>query len=208
MNERNEKRKYQREWYNKHRKDNPEYAKEKREYTKRWREKFGEDYRKANLDKIRSYDREWKRQSYLKDPELARKKRRERYRRERKNPEYVERRRAYMRDYLKKWRTGNNKIAACLRTRINMALKHGKKCASTLELTGISLVGLKKHIEGQFKEGMTWENYGKWHVDHKFPLAKSDLSNLEGQKKAFHFSNLQPLWAKENVSKGTRILIK
>ncbi len=66
----------------------------------------------------------------------------------------------------------------------------------------------REHLEKQFKEGMTWENHGLygWHIDHIIPCASFDLTDLEQQKKCFHYTNLQPLWAKENLIKGVKIL--
>ena len=51
---------------------------------------------------------------------------------------------------------------------------------------------------------MSWENYGEWHVDHKIPLASAKTK--EEVEKLFHHSNLQPLWAKDNLEKGAKIL--
>ncbi len=67
---------------------------------------------------------------------------------------------------------------------------------------------LRQHIESQFIEGMTWENYGLhgWHIDHIKPCAHYDLSDIEQVKKCFHYTNLQPKWAKENWSKGARFV--
>ena len=202
------KREYQRVWYYKHRKNNFVYAKKRKKYNEEWRKKFGKDYREKNLNKIRVYDREWKRQYRLNNPNKVRTYARLKAKRLRQNPEWVEKHRAYMRAYLKEWRKGNNKLAVCVRTRINMAIRQGKKCAGTSELIGISISGLREHLEKQFKNGMTWDNYGKWHIDHIIPLAHFDLNKPENQKKAFNYKNLQPLWAKENISKGAKLLIK
>ena len=49
---------------------------------------------------------------------------------------------------------------------------------------------------------MTWENYGEWHIDHRKPCASFDLTKEEEQKMCFHFTNLQPMWASMNISKG------
>jgi hypothetical protein len=74
-----------------------------------------------------------------------------------------------------------------------------------MEYLGCTLEELKIHLESQFKEGMNWGNYGKWEIDHIFPLSKADLTNLEEYKKVFHYTNLQPLWKAENRSKGNKL---
>ena len=71
-----------------------------------------------------------------------------------------------------------------------------------MELVGCSIDELKKHLEIKFKKGMSWNNYGKWHVDHVVPVDFFDLTKIEEQKKCFHYSNLQPLWAQDNLKKG------
>ena len=77
-----------------------------------------------------------------------------------------------------------------------------EKGFSTMELTGCELPFLKGYIEGKFVEGMTWENHGSWHLDYVRPCCSFDLTQEEEQKKCFHYTNLQPLFAKENLSKG------
>ena len=75
---------------------------------------------------------------------------------------------------------------------------------------------IRYNIESKFQSGMTWENHSihGWHLDHKIPLAAFDLSDYEQFKKACHYTNLQPLWANENLSKndllpdGTRVRAK
>ena len=70
-----------------------------------------------------------------------------------------------------------------------------------MELIGCSTSELMIHLESKFKEGMTWENHGEWHIDHIKAIAKFNLLNDDEQKKCFHWSNLQPLWAEENIVK-------
>lgn len=110
-------------------------------------------------------------------------------------------------DYEKnKYRTDpQHKIKILLRGRLGMALKAGgvKKAASTLALLGCSLKHLKAHLESLFKPGMAWENHGPiWHIDHIKPCAKFDLTDPEQQKICFHWTNLQPLFALENLQKA------
>jgi len=99
------------------------------------------------------------------------------------------------------------KLAASIRTRIQGAVKMGYKSASTEKLLGCRPKELRNHLQKQFQDGMTWENYGfyGWHIDHKIPLANFNLIKEEEQKKAFHYTNLQPLWAKENIRKGAKL---
>lgn len=86
------------------------------------------------------------------------------------------------------------------------ALSGKARALATLELLGCSVITLLKHLESQFRPGMSWENYGPvWHVDHITPCAIFNLNDPEQQKVCFHYTNLQPLFAKENLIKGDRI---
>lgn len=99
------------------------------------------------------------------------------------------------------------KVAQNLRRRIRLAiLKDGAiKSDATIALLGCSVESFIQHLESQFKPGMAWENYGPiWHIDHIKPCAKFDLTHPEQQRICFHWSNQQPLWASENMSKGSR----
>lgn len=124
-----------------------------------------------------------------------------------------ERRRAYVRGYKKeKYATDPHyRLDVLLRARLKAAVGgHAyKKAESAKKLIGCSVSELKLHLESLFQEGMTWENHGLhgWHIDHSRPLSTFDLSSLEEQKKAFHYSNLHPLWAFDNLSKGNKILV-
>lgn len=99
------------------------------------------------------------------------------------------------------------KLVRHLRRRFSKVLKGTTgKSKVVLELVGCSLPELRQYLERQFKPEMTWENYGfyGWHIDHVRPLAEFDLRDPAQQQIAFHFSNLQPLWAKDNLSKGSK----
>lgn len=105
-----------------------------------------------------------------------------------------------------KWRQiPQNKIACSLRGRIRIALKGMVKIDNTEKITGCSFELLKQYLESKFQPGMSWENYGKWHIDHILPCASFDLTIEENQRKCFHYTNLQPLWAEENISKGCSV---
>ena len=80
-----------------------------------------------------------------------------------------------------------------------------KKSARTLALVGCSRKELADHIELLFKPGMSWGNRNKWHIDHIIPCSAFDLTTKQGQRAAFHYTNLQPLWAKDNLRKSKKL---
>ena len=98
------------------------------------------------------------------------------------------------------------KITDNLRRRVN-GVVHGCKSAHTMELIGCSQEELREYLEQQFEEGMSWDNYNHatWHIDHILPCASFDLTDPEQQRKCFHYTNLQPLWAIDNLSKGDKL---
>ena len=98
----------------------------------------------------------------------------------------------------------NFKIAAMIRSRLHDALKNNYKNGFTVDHIGCTIKFLKQHLESKFKSGMTWENQGQWHIDHMIPLSSFDLSDKKELKKACHHTNLQPLWAKDNLKKNNK----
>jgi len=100
------------------------------------------------------------------------------------------------------------KLKSTLRIRINAALAGKTKSASTLEILGCTVDALKQHLQSKFTEGMHWNNHGThgWHVDHVIPCASFDLSDHEQQRKCFHYTNLQPLWAADNIRKSDNLI--
>ena len=74
----------------------------------------------------------------------------------------------------------------------------------TIDFIGCSIDDLKLHLEKQFTDGMSWENYGDWHVDHIRPCCSFDLTDPEQQRECFNYTNLQPLWARDNLAKSGR----
>ena len=105
------------------------------------------------------------------------------------------------------------KIIGNLRHRTNMFFHGQDKSETTSKLIGCSANELRIYFENKFypnpktNEIMTWNNYGfyGWHIDHIIPLSSFDLKDNNQLKKACHYTNLQPLWAKENLSKGAKI---
>ena len=102
------------------------------------------------------------------------------------------------------------KIAKNLRARLYLAVKKngGKKYFSAMNLVGADWPTLSAWIQSKFQLGMTWANYGQWHIDHEIPCASFDLTKLEQQRVCFHYTNLQPLWGVENLKKGAKIIPK
>ena len=97
----------------------------------------------------------------------------------------------------------NFRLRCNLATRLSNIVN--QKSAHTMELVGCTLEQLKEHLQNKFEEGMTWENYGKWHIDHIKPCASFDLTSPVEQRTCFNWVNLQPLWAKDNLSKGDKL---
>jgi hypothetical protein len=111
-----------------------------------------------------------------------------------------EKRRLYERN--KRIEDVNFRIAQNLRVRLRCALKNNSKLSSAVELLGISIEEFKNYLQDKFQPDMSWNNYGEWHIDHILPISKFDLTNLEGLKLACHYTNLQPLWAEDNLRKS------
>ena len=99
------------------------------------------------------------------------------------------------------------KLRVYLRNRLRTAIKNKQKTGSAVRDIGCSVYELKLHLEKQFKSGMTWDNWtpAGWHIDHIVPLASFDLTDREQFLKACHYTNLQPLWAKENLAKRDKV---
>lgn len=99
------------------------------------------------------------------------------------------------------------RIGHLLRTRVCKLVKGITSSGSAIYLLGCCVEELKLYLEDKFQPGMSWDNYTHtgWHIDHVLPLASFDLTDLEQRKKAFHYTNLQPLWGKDNMSKGAKI---
>ena len=98
------------------------------------------------------------------------------------------------------------RLIARYRTRIYKALKGILKTEKTKDLVGCSIEKLKLYIESMFIEGMSWNNYGEWHIDHIKPCSKFDFNNKKEIHECFHYSNMQPLWAKDNLKKSAKFI--
>jgi hypothetical protein len=100
------------------------------------------------------------------------------------------------------------KLKSTLRSRLNAAIKNNQKIGSAVKDLGCSIEELKIYLESKFQEGMSWDNWSLkgWHIDHIKPLASFDLTDRNQLIQAYHYTNLQPLWAKDNMAKSDKII--
>lgn len=191
-------------------------SRDRTEYFKKWHEKNKEkrlaqqkDYYRNNKEKIKKYAKEYNLKNrekiklrtklwYEKNKEEILKKDRER---KRLNPE-----KRRIREKNNYHNNLNYRLKKIVMRRLNHALNDNQKISNTLGLLGVNdLEILISHLKSKFKKGMSFDNYGEWHIDHIIPCASFDLTKESEQKKCFHYTNLQPLWAKDNFSKGCRL---
>jgi hypothetical protein len=156
-----------------------------REAKKRWREAHPEKSR------AQSMKRYWEKREEVREYQ-------KKYRRARKPKE---------REYRKELRKKNPLVALRMNLRSRMwaafIRQRFKKPANTEAILGATVAAVRQHLEAQFQPGMSWENYGDWHVDHITPLASA--KTMEEVAALCHHTNLQPLWAEENLRKGAKI---
>ena len=162
------------------------------EYTRIYMRKYRE-----NNDEYRKESNKYTRKYYQRNREALLAKQKETDRSE------------YHREYMQERRKNPQwRLLDRARSRIYNALKRkqGMKSKKTLELLGVKdFQEVIDHLVFQFREGMTLDNYGQWHVDHIRPCSSFNLLDIEEQKKCFHYTNLQPLWAEDNLKKGNKI---
>jgi len=172
------------EYRNSHRKESRKYRQSRKEETKTYRKQYYKEHRQEELFYCKKYS-----QSHKKEINTCNKNR--------------------------KKTDMNFKIRCNLRTRIWHGLKGDFKSLPTMFLTGCDIEYLMYHLQCKFAKGMSWDNHGngwhgkkEWHIDHIKPCASFDLSKPEEQRECFHYSNLQPLWAKDNMKKGQNTMNK
>lgn len=163
------------------------------------------EYRKNNADKIKKY------QSLISKEKAAEYRLNNRKARLDYSKEWKKRNRARVNEYSTKYQASrkisniNYRLAIRLRKRLGTALKNNQKKGSAVDLLGCSVEQLRCHLASKFQPGMTWDNWSLtgWHIDHIRPLSSFDLTDLDQLKQACHYTNLQPLWAKDNLVKGS-----
>ena len=174
-------------------------------------------YREKNIEKCRERDKNYyyknveKRKSYNyaryygEKHEYILKQKSEYVRR----PEVRKHRSEYSNTYSKERRKNDIqfRLGLLLRCRLNDIFRGGGKYGSAVRDLGCSLTELKAYLEQKFEPEMSWKNHGHkgWHIDHVFPLSRFDLSNREQFMRACHYTNLQPLWWQDNLSKFNHI---
>ena len=174
---------------------------------------YDKKYREANKEKIKQRIKKWREENKEKIAEQRR--------------GYYQRNKHHILEWCKKYREENKekinitkkvyrkkiyaenlhfKMKSKLGARIRLALKNKiKKRGSTIDLLGCNLEYFRKYFESKFIEGMSWDKISLIHIDHIIPCASFDLTKESEQKKCFHYTNLQPLWAKDNMSKGCKL---
>ena len=185
--------------YSKAYKQTPEYKAQQKPYKKDYMEVYcqTQKYKDANKNRQQTPEYKSQRSVYHQTPEYKAMK--EAYRQSEKG-------KATEKTYAKTYRkTVQARLRHSLRGRLWGALNGKYKAGSAIRDLGCTVEQLKEYIEKQFKPGMTWGNWALdgWHIDHINPLASFDLTDREQFLQACHFTNLQPLWAEENLSKGS-----
>jgi len=188
------------------------------------KKEYNKTYRFNHKDEIKEYQK--KRRLTIEGKEYQKK-----YRQSEKGKEsikkYYEKNKNKLNELKRLWKKNNpekvnqinirsdKKRALSLKYRLNRAIRNSmwqslnrnKKGRRWESLADYTVEELQKHLEKQFKPGMTWENYGKWHIDHIVPISKFNFSSPEhfDFKRCWALKNLRPLWAKENIRKHNKI---
>ena len=164
--------------------------------NKKQRKEYFKEYRQKNKEKRNEYFKEYHQKNKEKRNEESK--------------EYYQKNKEHRNEYKQKRYQNdvNYRITNTLRNRIREAIKSQSaiKSNKSIELLGCSIQYVRQHLENQFKDGMSWENHGEWHIDHIKPCASFNMKDPEQQKECFNYKNLQPLWAEENMSKGAKII--
>ena len=197
----------------KYREENKEkIIKQKKQYYEENKMEIGmrnKQYYKKNKDKICKQTKQYQEKNREKIT-----KRKKQYREENREQikQYLEKNKDRINNYKKHYQNyklltnTQFKLSHYLRSRLRSSIRGHYKTGSAVKDLGCTISELKLYLEKQFVNGMSWGNYGKWHVDHKLPLKHFDLTDKNQFLKAVNYTNLQPLWASDNCSKGCKIL--
>jgi len=180
---------------NKKRRQDPVIGEQEREATRVWR--------KNNPDKIKAYSKKYWQENKAAITERSREKKKE----------YVKKNIVHIREIKRKSLNKRMdedptvKLSRRISTAVYQCIKSNKQRKSVFKILGYSIGQLKQYLEEQFTTGMTWDNYGEWHIDHKVPKSAHNFTTAEDIdfKRCWALDNLQPMWAKENLSKGASL---
>jgi hypothetical protein len=223
---------YHKKYYQANKEYRKKYYKENKEKIKKYyqaNKEYRKKYYKENKEKIKKYYqankerlkerskkyREANKEYYKKYREANKEYEKERWKKYYKeNKEKIKKYREANKEKINKYRRQKRKtdplfkMSYNLRNRTYQAFKNKgySKTSKTQEMSGVDWEVAKQHIEEQFTEGMNWDNQGEWHIDHIIPLASAN--NEADLKKLCHYSNLQPLWAEDNIKKRDKHLTK
>jgi hypothetical protein len=177
------------------------YAKKNRDENPEVIKKRKKEYTENNKEKIADYHRKY----YEENKEHI----------DARTSEWINNNREQVNERHRAWREAHKddtqyKMTCMVRKNIGRALTYIKRdelyITSKLELLGCSLGEFKEFLEAKFADGMTWENHGEWHLDHIRPLCSFDLSVPEQVRESSHYTNFQPLWAVDNLMKGSKLV--
>lgn len=162
------------------------------------------EYKKNFQDYMKKYSKTIKYKDYQKKYTST-----EKFKEYKRTYQRSEKRRKYKTAYINKKKINDPeyKLRRKLRERVRNLFRKDRNQGSAVRNLGCTILELKNHLESQFKPGMNWHNHGQfgWHIDHIKPLSKFDLNNEEQFLKAVHYTNLQPLWWRDNIIKSNKI---
>lgn len=192
-----EQRQYDRRYYAAHREKRLHQKRAWHAANREYANKKRSDYWKNHREEARAYQRAWSKRNREKAAARMRNWR---------AVNKTECRKHHREEMQRRFKNDPNfRFENQMRCRIRHALKNkGVKSSSTVKLLGASIPFVRGYLESKFLPGMGWHNHGEWHIDHRRPCASFDLSDPEQQRACFHYSNLQPLWAVDNLRKGVK----
>ena len=148
---------------------------------------YHKEWSKENRDRLNEYHKEWREKNIDKHREKKRN-----YQKHKRHTDPI------------------YKLISNFRTAIYIVLKENKldKYSNYFNMVGYSAEQLKEHLEKRFKDDMSWENYGEWHIDHIKPISSFVFESVDDKefKECWSLNNLQPMWGVENIKKSNKLL--